>query len=398
MTEPSLPPPGWYPDPSGAAMQRYFDGTDPSDMAGHDVEPLRGLVAASGLPGAVAALARPLAPGGLLVLGLHAGAARIRHALRPLISWGESFQQDSGAVCAAGSRIHVCDRCEKRPSRVNSQQANRSKAPALNQPDGVLDLTSAPHTPLNRLRQQWREKRPTFGAIATIPSIQTVQIMARSGIDWIIVDLEHGPIDLGSAHAMITATSGTPCVPMVRIAANEPWLAKAPMDLGALGINFPMICSRADAEKAVRSVRYPPKGDRLWGPFHAPFRWGVSMPDYMATVDDDMICMITIEHVEAVNRIDEIMATPGIDLAVIGPGDLATSINKRGLPDDPQVVALMQRAEEGILKSGVPIGGVARTAEQANQMIERGYLALALGFDWSLFQRGIAASFAGIKR
>src|ERR1700709_2957468 len=102
--------------------------------------------------------------------------------------------------------------------------------------------------------------------------------MARSGIDWIIVDLEHGPIALGSAHGMITATAGTPCVPLVRIAANEPWLAKAPMDIGALGINFPMICSRDDAEKAVRSVRYPPRGDRLWGPFHAPFRWGVVIP------------------------------------------------------------------------------------------------------------------------
>ena len=273
-----------------------------------------------------------------------------------------------------------------------------SPAVTMPVPQELSALTSAKPAPLNRLRQLWREGRPTFGAIATIPSIQTVQIMARSGIDWIIVDLEHGPIDLGSAHAMITATSGTPCVPMVRIAANEPWLAKAPMDLGALGINFPMICSRADAEKAVRSVRYPPTGDRLWGPFHAPFRWGVSMADYMATADDDMICMITIEHVEAVERIDEIMATPGIDLAVIGPGDLATSINKRGLPDDPEVLALMKRAEEGILRSGVPIGGAARTAEQANRMIARGYVALALGFDWSLFQRGIAASFDGIKR
>jgi len=252
-------------------------------------------------------------------------------------------------------------------------------------------------TPLNRLREEWRQKRPTFGAIATIPSIQTVRIMAQS-LDWIIVDLEHGPIDLTSAHAMITATSGTPCVPLARIAANEPWLAKAPMDIGAFGINFPMISSRLDAEKAVRSLRYPPRGDRLWGPFHAPFRWNVSMPDYMATADDDMICMVTIEHVEAVNRIDEIMATPGIDVAVIGPGDLATSINKRGQVDDPQVLALMKRAEEGILKSGVPIGGVARTADQANAMIDRGYLALALGFDWSLFQRGIAAAFQGIKR
>jgi 4-hydroxy-2-oxoheptanedioate aldolase len=258
-------------------------------------------------------------------------------------------------------------------------------------------MTSAMPT-LNRLRNEWREGRPTFGAIATIPSIQTVQIMARSDLDWIIIDLEHGPIDLGSAHAMIVATSGTPCVPLVRIAANEPWLAKAPMDLGALGINFPMICNRTDAEKAVRSLRYPPRGDRLWGPFHAPFRWGVSMAHYMARADDDVLCIVTIEHVEAVNRIDEIMATPGIDLAVIGPGDLATSINKRGLPDDPDVVALMARAEAGILKSGVPIGGVARTADAANAMIARGYLALALGFDWSLFQRGIAASLEGIRR
>ena len=259
-------------------------------------------------------------------------------------------------------------------------------------------MTPANPFPLNRLRRQWREGRPTFGAIATIPSIQTVQIMARSGLDWIIIDLEHGPIDLGSAHAMITATSGTPCVPLARIATNEPWLAKAPMDIGALGINFPMICSRADAEKAVRSVRYPPRGERLWGPFHAPFRWGVSMPEYMASADDNMICMVTIEHVEAINRIDEIMAVPGIDVAVIGPGDLATSINKHGRVDDPEVMALMARAEAGILKSGVPIGGVARTPDQANQMIDRGYLALALGFDWSLFQRGIAASFEGIKR
>src|SRR5690242_21696363 len=122
------------------------------------------------------------------------------------------------------------------------------------------------------------------------------------------------------------------------------------------------------------------------------------MAHYMARADDDVICIVTIEHVEAVKAIDEIMATPGIDVAVIGPGDLATSINKRGQIDDPQVQALIKRAEEGILKSGVPIGGVARTAEQANAMIDRGYLALALGFDWSLFQRGIAASLQGIKR
>src|SRR5207247_11403374 len=88
-------------------------------------------------------------------------------------------------------------------------------------------LTSAMPT-LNRLRNEWREGRPTFGAIATIPSIQTVQIMARSGFDWIVVDLEHGPIDLRSAPAMIMATSGPPCIPLARIAANDAWPATPP--------------------------------------------------------------------------------------------------------------------------------------------------------------------------
>src|SRR5260221_1210478 len=124
------------------------------------------------------------------------------------------------------------------------------------------------------------------------------------------------------------------------------------MDLGALGIIFPMICSGEDAKKAVRSVRSPPRGDRLWGPFHAPFRWGVSMPDYMATADDDMICMITIEHVEAVEHIDQIMATPGIDVAAIGPGDLAPSINKRGRAADPERLDLIAPAEQTILHIG----------------------------------------------
>jgi 4-hydroxy-2-oxoheptanedioate aldolase len=251
--------------------------------------------------------------------------------------------------------------------------------------------------PFHDLKQKWREGHPTFGAIATIPSIQTVRIMAQA-LDWIIVDCEHGPIDLNTAHGMIMATAGTPCVPLLRIADNQPWLAKAPMDIGAMGINFPMISSAEDARRAVRSVRYPPAGERLWGPFHAPFRWDVGMPDYMAAADDSMICMITIEHVDAVNRIDEIMAVDGIDIAVIGIGDLATSIGKSGRLDDPEVVALVQKAEAGILKSRVPIGGAARSAEQANAMIARGYVLLALGFDWSLFQRGIMAGFAGIHR
>jgi len=98
--------------------------------------------------------------------------------------------------------------------------------------------------------------------------------MARAGLDWILMDMEHGAIDAEMAHAMIAATSGTPMVPLVRVADAASWQAKLPLDLGALGICFPMTTTRAAAAAAVRAVRYAPLGERFWGPFYAPPRWG----------------------------------------------------------------------------------------------------------------------------
>jgi 4-hydroxy-2-oxoheptanedioate aldolase len=250
---------------------------------------------------------------------------------------------------------------------------------------------------LNRLKAQWQKGQCTLGAIATIPSVQTVQVMARSGLDWIIIDMEHGPIDLAAAHAMIAATSGTPLVPLVRVAAGAPWQAKAPLDLGAMGICFPMTTLRQDAEAAVHAVRYPPEGNRFWGPFYAPLRWNVSMRDYLDRANDEILAIGTIEHIDAVNTVAEVIATRGLDLVFIGPGDLATSMGLKGRADDPAVLAAIRKLESIIQPSQVYLGGVAHTAVQANAMIARGYKALVVGFDWSLLQRGIAGAIAEIR-
>jgi 4-hydroxy-2-oxoheptanedioate aldolase len=92
---------------------------------------------------------------------------------------------------------------------------------------------------LNRLRQMWDEGRTALGVIATIPSVQVVQALAQTPLDFIVIDMEHGAIDAGAAHAMIVATSGTRLVPLVRIAASTGWHAKLPLDLGAMGILLP---------------------------------------------------------------------------------------------------------------------------------------------------------------
>jgi 4-hydroxy-2-oxoheptanedioate aldolase len=257
---------------------------------------------------------------------------------------------------------------------------------------------SAVITHINRLRDIWARGGTTLGAIVTAPSIPTVQTMARSGLDWIIIDMEHGAIDLSAAHAMIAATSGTPLVPLVRVAERAAWHAKAPLDFGAMGICFPMTTRREDAEAAVRAVRYPPLGERFWGPFYAPPRWNLSMREYLDRANDEVLAIGTIEHVDALTSIADVCATPGLDLAFIGPGDLATSMGLKGRPDHPSVQDTIRQLEAAIAASPVLLGGVATTTEQANQMIARGYRALVVGFDWSLLQRGIASVIDGVKR
>jgi 4-hydroxy-2-oxoheptanedioate aldolase len=120
-------------------------------------------------------------------------------------------------------------------------------------------MTPPETPPLNRVKRLLAAGQPSFGMVATIPSIQVVQILGRAGLDWLLIDMEHGPIDLSAAHAMITATAGTATVPFVRIAWNHPWLAKPALDLGALGIAYTMIRTRAEAEAAVRATHSPPR-------------------------------------------------------------------------------------------------------------------------------------------
>lgn len=240
---------------------------------------------------------------------------------------------------------------------------------------------------VNRLKSALQSGEPTYGVIVTMPSVQVVQTLASAGVDWIIIDMEHSPIGVDAAHAMIAASAGTQLVPLVRLPWSHHWQAKTVLDIGAMGVAFPMICDAAQARTAVRSVRYPPGGDRMWGPFYAPMRMGRSMSEYIASANESLLAVVTIEHPDAIQSIDEIMAVPGIDLAFIGPGDLAMAMGIPGQFDHPSFKKAVAEAEAGMLRSKVPLGGVARTPEQAKEMVDRGYKAIVFGFDWLLLQQ-----------
>ena len=251
------------------------------------------------------------------------------------------------------------------------------------------------------MRNPLKERLAAGGAISitmlTMASPAAAQVWARSGIDCLILDMEHGAIGIESVHAMVAATAGTPATPIVRVPWNVPWLVKPVLDTGAMGICFPMIADAEDAAAAVRSVRYPPAGERGWGPFYAHLRWGEPMAHYVDTASDELLTMLLIERPEAIRNLEQIVRVPGIDMFVIAPFDLTVTMGHGSDREHPEVLAAIRAAEETILASGVPLCGAAFTPAAANQLLDRGYQGVFLGFDWLIMQRAAAGLLEGVK-
>jgi len=157
------------------------------------------------------------------------------------------------------------------------------------------------------------------GYVNTIPSTVAVQGMAAAGADWIILDQEHGAVGPESLHAMIAATQGTGCAPLVRVPKRDEAWVKPALDLGAEGICFPLVGTAEEAAHAVALTRYPPHGRRGWGPFAAHARWGTALFEYLPQRGEATVCMLLIETVAAVENIEAICAVPGIDCVTSPP-------------------------------------------------------------------------------
>ncbi len=256
----------------------------------------------------------------------------------------------------------------------------------------------SPDTSINPLKARLDAGKPGLGVLVTTPGVAVTQTLCDAGFDWLFFDMEHAPIGIESVHAMITATNGTRTAPIVRVPENVPWIVKPILDAGAMGIIFPMIRSAEEAEAAVRAVRYPPNGDRGFGPFYAAMRFGVTMHTYPDPADRNILCILLIEHRDAVEDIERIVAVPGVDACFIAPFDLAMSYGHRDGADHPEVHAGVERVEHVVRDSPVHLGGLALDNDVANAMIERGYRLLLHGFDTLLLQRAAADILGGVNR
>ena len=251
---------------------------------------------------------------------------------------------------------------------------------------------------MNPLKTKVEAGKTVLGFLVTIPNPQFAAMMARTGADWMMIDMEHGPIDIASAQSIITATAGTECTPIVRVPVIDPVPVKQVLDSGAFGVIFPTVTTREEAELAVQSMRYPPEGIRGVGPIHAAVRWGLTMGDYIQQANEHLLTIVLIEHIKAVENIDAILAVPGIDVAMIAPFDFSASMGLIGQLDHPEVAAAIAKAEKAILKSDAALGGLGQSPENTNAMIEKGYTFFVLTHDGALIDSAVAAFLDNIKR
>jgi 4-hydroxy-2-oxoheptanedioate aldolase len=210
--------------------------------------------------------------------------------------------------------------------------------------------------------------------------------------------MEHGPINLETAHGMIQATQGTETVPVVRVPWNLHWLAKPVLDAGAMGIVFPFIRSKQEAIDAVQSVRYPPEGIRGFAPAFAALRWGLSVPEYLKAANREIMAILLIEHIDAVGRIDEILGVQGVDLAYIGPYDLSGSMGLFGQITHPRVEEAIQKVLAAAKEAKVPVGIPAVTPEDVNRRLQQGFQFIMMGSDASFMSGAAKGILSQVKR
>ena len=223
-----------------------------------------------------------------------------------------------------------------------------------------------------------------FGSWINTASTVAAEIMSAAGFDYLVVDAEHSAVDVPQAQAMFQAIrAGNPdCIPMVRMPGNRYEETKRYLDAGAMGVIAPLVMNGEEARELVRSVKYPPQGERGVG-YGRSHGYGFAFDEYMAVANDQTFVCVQIEHIRAVENIDEILSVEGVDAAFIGPYDLSASMGITAEFDHLDYVkaldSTLQACKRHKVRAGIHI--VQPDPEAAIERIHEGYTMIAYSLD-----------------
>lgn len=233
-----------------------------------------------------------------------------------------------------------------------------------------------------QLKSKLAQSEITIGSWITLGHTAIAEIMASAGFDWLVLDMEHSVLELNEVQTIIQVLDGKQCPAIVRLTSNHPDQIKRVMDAGATGVMVPMIKSAADAQAAIDAVYYPPRGQRGVGLARAQ-GFGASFPAYKQWLEENAMIVAMIEHIDAVNAIDSILAVPGIDAYIIGPYDLSGSMGRPGDLNHPDVQSAIARILEAGKRAQKP-GGIhviEPDPDALQQRIQSGFNFLGYSLD-----------------
>jgi 4-hydroxy-2-oxoheptanedioate aldolase len=226
----------------------------------------------------------------------------------------------------------------------------------------------------NLTKEKIKAGQATYGVFINISCPSIVEIIGLLGFDFVLIDAEHGPMDLETCENMVRAADRVNVTPLVRVAINIQQNILRYLDGGALGVQLPLLNTKADVESVVRSVRYRPEGRRGLAGVRAN-DWGLSGPlgEYVKTANEENLVICQIETMEAVDNLKEILTVPGVDVIFIGPNDLSVAMGYPGQVKHPEVQSMIERLVREIKAAGKPMGTVAYDLDTLRLRKEQGF-------------------------
>ena len=232
------------------------------------------------------------------------------------------------------------------------------------------------------LKQKLLDKELVIGSWITLAHPSIAEIMAGSSFDWLAVDLEHSVITIREAEELIRIIDLAGVVPLVRLTSNNSDQIKRVMDAGSHGVIVPMVNCAKDAELAVKAVKYPPFGKRGFGLARAQ-GYGNRFKEYLEWQEKHSVVIVQVEHIDAVNNLEEIFGVDGVDGYMIGPYDLSGSLGIPGQFDHPDLLEAMEKIRMVAAKfnktGGIHV--VEPDALQLKQAIKEGQRFIAYSVD-----------------
>ena len=244
---------------------------------------------------------------------------------------------------------------------------------------------------MTTLRERVRSGALTRGTFLNLGSPLAAEVCALSGFDWLLVDLEHGA---GGEEALVGqllagATHGVSV--LVRVESAERIRVGHALDLGADGVMFPRLETPEEVSEAVTHLWYPPRGDRGVASYNRARQFGGDPRD-AATVNDSLLGVVQIESLRALQNVERIAATPGVDVLFVGPGDLSTALGVPGQFDSPEFVTALDHVVEAARHANVVAGILTGDANRVDALNEQGFLFVAVGSDSALLRAAARAA------